>query len=60
MAVEAFLAERLPFPGIPAVVERALEALPAEPVGHFDDLLAADAEARARAAELVADRGVPA
>ena len=60
IAVEAFLAERLPFTGIAAVVERVLEALPAEPVGHFDDLLSADAEARARAAELVAAQEVAA
>ena len=60
VAVEAFLGRRLPFPGIARVVESALEALPAEPVGHFDDLLAADAAARGRAAELVAASEVPA
>jgi len=60
VAVEAFLAGRLSFPGIARVVEAALEALPAEPVGHFDDLLAADAAARVRAAELAAAGGVPA
>jgi len=60
VAVEAFLAGRLSFPGIGRVVEAALEALPAEPVGHFDDLLAADAAARVRAAELAAAGGVPA
>ena len=60
VAVEAFLAGRLPFPGIARLVERALAALPAEPVGHFDALLAADGAARARAAELVEAQGVPA
>jgi 1-deoxy-D-xylulose-5-phosphate reductoisomerase len=53
IAVHAFLAGRLPFLGIARVVERTLEALPAQPVGHFDDLYAADAEARDRATRLV-------
>jgi 1-deoxy-D-xylulose-5-phosphate reductoisomerase len=60
VAVGAFLAGRLSFPGIARVVERTLDALRAEPVGHFDDLTAADAAARARAGELVAAQGVPA
>ncbi len=60
VAVEAFLGRRLPFPSIARVVEGALEACPAEPVGHFYDLLDADAAARARAAELVAASEVPA
>jgi 1-deoxy-D-xylulose-5-phosphate reductoisomerase len=53
VAVAAFLAERIPFTGIPAVIERVLEEMPAGPVGHFDDLFAADAEARERAESLV-------
>jgi 1-deoxy-D-xylulose-5-phosphate reductoisomerase len=53
VAVEAFLAERLPFTGIPEVVERALDALPAAPVGHFEDLYRADRVARERSRELV-------
>ena len=53
VAVEAFLAEQLPFTGIPEVIERCLEDLEARPVGHFEDLYAADAEARDRAGELV-------
>ena len=32
------------------MVERCLEEMPAQPVTHFDDLFAADAEARERAA----------
>ncbi len=48
VAVAAFLAERIPFTGIAAVIERVLEQLPAQPVAHFDDLFAADAEARER------------
>ncbi len=53
VAVEAFLAERLPFTGIPEVIERALDALPAEPVRHFSDLFRADREARETALGLV-------
>ncbi|HEX5982922.1 MAG TPA: hypothetical protein VFY69_01825, partial [Solirubrobacterales bacterium] len=48
VAVAAFLAERIPFTAIPAVIERVLEEMPARPVSHFDDLFAADAEARER------------
>ena len=49
-------AGRLPFMGIPAVIEAALERLPAGPVRSFDTLYDADAEARRVAAEQV---GVP-
>jgi 1-deoxy-D-xylulose-5-phosphate reductoisomerase len=52
IAVHAFLGGDLPFLGIPAVIEQTLAALPARPVGHFSDLYAADAEARAHAREL--------
>ena len=48
VAVAAFLAEQIPFTAIPAVIERVLEEMPAQPVRHFDDLFAADAEARER------------
>ena len=48
VAVNAFLDERVPFTAIPAVIETVLEELPAQPVTHFDDLFAADAEARRR------------
>ena len=34
-------------PAIAAVIERVLEEMPARPVTHFEDLFAADAEARA-------------
>ncbi|HEV2773241.1 MAG TPA: 1-deoxy-D-xylulose-5-phosphate reductoisomerase [Thermoleophilaceae bacterium] len=60
IAVEAFLAGRLSFPGIASVVEGALDALPAEPIGGFDDLYGADAAARARAAALAEAQGVAA
>jgi len=52
VAVAAFLAGEIPFTGIAAVIERTLEVLPGRPVTHFDDLFAADAEARRRAAAL--------
>jgi 1-deoxy-D-xylulose-5-phosphate reductoisomerase len=51
VAVGAFLDGLIPFTGIAAVVERVLEEMPARPVGHFEDLFAADAEARQRAAQ---------
>jgi 1-deoxy-D-xylulose-5-phosphate reductoisomerase len=53
VAVQAFLDGRLTFTGIAEVVERALEAVPAEPVRHFSDLYRADAAARDQAARLV-------
>jgi 1-deoxy-D-xylulose-5-phosphate reductoisomerase len=53
VAVAAFLAERIPFTAIPAVIERVLEEMPARPVSHFEDLFAADAEARERSEEQV-------
>jgi 1-deoxy-D-xylulose-5-phosphate reductoisomerase len=53
VAVAAFLDERIPFTAIPAVIERVLEEMPAQPVSHFDDLFAADAEARERTQEQV-------
>jgi 1-deoxy-D-xylulose-5-phosphate reductoisomerase len=52
VAVAAFLERAIPFTAIAEVVERALEAMPAQPLAHFDDLFACDEEARARAAEL--------
>ena len=52
VAVHAFLGRQLPFTGIAEVIERALEAMPAEPVRHFSDLYTVDAEARERAREL--------
>ncbi len=57
VAVEAFLAERIPFGGIAEVVEQTLEALPARPPAHFEELFAVDAEARDHAEGLVAARG---
>jgi len=53
VAVEAFLAEEIPFLAIPRVVALTFEEMPATAPTHFDDLIAADLEARARAAEAV-------
>ena len=48
VAVHAFLSGRLDFMGIPAVIESALEQLPAARVHSFETLYRADAEARRR------------
>ena len=53
VAVAAFLAGRLPFPGIPEVVAETLAAADGAPARDLDDLLAADSEARS-----VAERGL--
>ena len=53
IAVQAFLDGALPFTGIADVIERALHAVPAKPVGHFSDLYKADARAREQATELI-------
>jgi 1-deoxy-D-xylulose-5-phosphate reductoisomerase len=53
VAVAAFLDGRIPFTGIAAVIERVLEEMPAQPVTHFDDLFATDAEARRRSEDQV-------
>jgi 1-deoxy-D-xylulose-5-phosphate reductoisomerase len=56
VAVHAFLAQRLSFLGIAAVIEGTLERLPAAPVRAFESLYEADRDARAVAAELVEAR----
>ena len=53
VAVEAFLAGRIPFTGIPEVIDRTLEAIPGAPVRSFEDLFAADAAARGQARGLI-------
>jgi 1-deoxy-D-xylulose-5-phosphate reductoisomerase len=53
VAVEAFLASRIPFTGIPEVIERTLEAIPGGPVRHFEDLFDVDSAAREHARGLV-------
>ena len=61
VAVAAFLDGRIPFTGISEVVAGTLEALPAIPPAHFDDLFAADAQARSHASGIVerANGGAP-
>ena len=53
VAVEAFLAGRIPFTGIPEVIDRTLEAIPGGPVRSFDDLFETDAAARNHARGLI-------
>jgi 1-deoxy-D-xylulose-5-phosphate reductoisomerase len=53
IAVHAFLGGRLPFMGIPAVIEQTLERVPPAGVHSFDSLYQADGDARAIASELV-------
>jgi 1-deoxy-D-xylulose-5-phosphate reductoisomerase len=53
IAVEAFLAGRLPFLGIGETVARALESVSGAPAGDLDELLEADADARRLAGEAV-------
>jgi len=50
VAVAAFLAGRLSFPGIAAVIADTLAAQPSMPAGTLDDLLAVDEQARRIAA----------
>ena len=59
VAVDAFLGGRLPFTGIAEVVDESLNELPARAPGHFEDLFAADAEARGAALRLVSEREAP-
>ena len=53
IAVEAFLGGRLPFTGIPVVIENVLGELPAEPLKSLDQVYAVDVESRALAARFV-------
>ena len=55
VAVHAFLEGRLPFLGIPEVIERTLSELGSEPVRAFESLYEADRAARERAGEAVAE-----
>jgi 1-deoxy-D-xylulose-5-phosphate reductoisomerase len=56
VAVHAFLAGRLRFLDIAAVIEETLARLPVRGVHSFESLAAADGEARATAAELASAR----
>ncbi len=53
VAVAAFLAGKIGFTAIPALIERVLAAMPAVQPTHFEDLFAVDAEARRRTDEEV-------
>ncbi len=53
VAVAAFLERRLPFLGIPEVIERVLERMPRVRFEKMDDVLTADLEARRMAKEEV-------
>jgi 1-deoxy-D-xylulose-5-phosphate reductoisomerase len=53
VAVAAFLEQRLPFPGIPEVIERVLGRMPRVRFETMEDVLTADAEARRMAKEEV-------
>jgi len=54
IAVAAFLEKRLPFLGIPEVIERVLSRTPGVKFASMDDVLSADADARRQAHEEVA------
>ena len=53
IAVEAFLARRISFPGIADTIEKVLEQTPGQHPRTIAEVLAADAEARERAREQV-------
>ncbi|HRE15604.1 MAG TPA: 1-deoxy-D-xylulose-5-phosphate reductoisomerase [Rhodocyclaceae bacterium] len=55
VAVEAFLEKRLSFIAIPRLIEAVLESLPARAQGSLEEVMTADAEARAEARRLLAD-----
>ena len=59
-AVAAFLDDRIPFSFIPETIAQVMEAHPPGTVRDLSDVLEADAWARARAAEALRPRGVPA
>ncbi|MEO1765689.1 1-deoxy-D-xylulose-5-phosphate reductoisomerase [Thiobacter aerophilum] len=58
IAVEAFLAEALPFRRIPALIETVLARLPVQAADSLDTVLAADAQARALARRLLSQSEV--
>jgi len=53
IAVEAFLAGRLPFTGIAEVIDRVLGEANIEPLDSLEQVYAADVEARALASRFV-------
>ena len=57
IAVAAFLAGRIPFPGIPRIIEATLDRLPGLPATTLESALHADGEARRVASGIVEARG---
>ncbi len=57
VAVETFLARRLPFTSIPAVIGEVMERAPAGTVDGLDTLLAVDGEARRLAGQVIEAMG---
>lgn len=55
VAVAAFLERRIGFTGIPALIAAVLDALPVTPLDDLDQVLAADAAARALAQQRLAE-----
>jgi 1-deoxy-D-xylulose-5-phosphate reductoisomerase len=53
VAVESFLAGRIPFTGIPEVIDRCLDEVPTGSAGHFEQLFEADEAARVHARNLI-------
>jgi 1-deoxy-D-xylulose-5-phosphate reductoisomerase len=53
VAVESFLAGRIPFTGIPEVIDRCLDEVPTGSAGHFEQLFEADEAARVHARSLI-------
>jgi len=58
VAVEAFLAERISFDAIPEVIDRTLEAVPAGPLRHFEQLFEIDRAARDHARGVIESQAV--
>jgi 1-deoxy-D-xylulose-5-phosphate reductoisomerase len=52
IAVDCFLKERIPFPGIASIVEETLQRVPGRNLSTVEDVLEVDAEARRVAASL--------
>ena len=57
VAVAAFLDGRLPFLGIPELIEATMSALPVEPADDLDVLLNCDGQARRKAEQLLTRMG---
>jgi len=53
VAVEAFLAGRIPFTGIAEVIDRCLDEVPTGAAGHFEQLFLVDQQARDHARGLI-------